>query len=92
VATYCHAAFAGDSAGVEQQLQRLAQAARLADGRGIEVHAGHGLTFETVGPVAALRQVCELNIGHFLIGEAVFVGLDASITTMRKAIDRARAS
>ena len=57
---------------------------------GLEVHAGHGLDFETVGPIAALPQVAELNIGHFLIGEAIFVGLDAAIRRMRALMDAAR--
>ena len=55
------------------------------------VHAGHGLTYETVGPVAALPEVMELNIGHFLIGEAIFVGLPAAIAEMRRLMDEARA-
>nr|WP_295658659.1 pyridoxine 5'-phosphate synthase [Polymorphobacter sp.] len=72
------------------ELARLAKAAALAADRGLEVHAGHGLTFANVGPVAAIAQVAELNIGHFLIGEAVFVGLDVAIRAMRTAIDDAR--
>lgn len=72
------------------ELARLTRAATLAAERGLEVHAGHGLTFANVGPVAAIRKVAELNIGHFLIGEAVFTGLDAAIGTMRGAIDAAR--
>ncbi|MGI4881550.1 MAG: pyridoxine 5'-phosphate synthase [Janthinobacterium lividum] len=78
----------GDDQAVE--LARLAKAAALAADRGLEVHAGHGLTFANVGPVAAIVQVAELNIGHFLIGEAVFVGLDFAIREMRTAIDDAR--
>ena len=58
---------------------------------GLEVHAGHGLTFDNVGPVAAIPQIAELNIGHFLIGEAVFTGLDAAIREMRRRMDEARA-
>jgi pyridoxine 5-phosphate synthase len=83
---YC--SLTGDAQTVE--LARLAKAATLAAARGLEVHAGHGLTFSNVGPVAAIAQVAELNIGHFLIGEAVFVGLDAAIRHMRAAIDTAR--
>ena len=64
--------------------------AAFAHGLGLEVHAGHGLTYDNVGPVAALPQVRELNIGHFLVGEAIFVGLDASIRQMRAAMDAAR--
>jgi pyridoxine 5-phosphate synthase len=72
------------------ELARIAEAAQVAEGLGLEVHAGHGLTFDTVKPVAALPQIAELNIGHFLIGEAVFVGLEASIRRMRQLMDAAR--
>jgi pyridoxine 5-phosphate synthase len=58
---------------------------------GLEVHAGHGLSFANVGPVAALPELAELNIGHFLIGEAVFTGLDVAIREMRARMDAARA-
>ena len=64
--------------------------AAFAHGLGLEVHAGHGLTFDNVGPVAALPEVRELNIGHFLIGEAIFTGLEAAIRRMRAAMDDAR--
>ncbi len=57
---------------------------------GLEVHAGHGLTFETVAPVAAFPEVMELNIGHFLVGEAIFSGLDSAIRRMRELMERAR--
>jgi pyridoxine 5-phosphate synthase len=63
------------------------QAARL----GLECHAGHGLTFDTVGSVAAIATIVELNIGHFLIGEAIFGGLDSTIKRMRALMDKARA-
>jgi pyridoxine 5-phosphate synthase len=72
------------------ELARIAEAAQVAEGLGLEVHAGHGLTFDTVKPVAALPQIAELNIGHFLIGEAVFVGLEASLRRMRQLMDAAR--
>lgn len=75
----------------DAELAALARAAELAAELGLEVHAGHGLTFDTVGPVAALPQLAELNIGHFLIAESVFVGLDAAIRQMREQMDRARA-
>ena len=65
--------------------------AALAGLLGLEVHAGHGLTFENVKPVAAIPQLAELNIGHFLIGEAIFVGLDGAIEKMRAAMDAGRA-
>jgi len=72
------------------ELRRLADAAALAAKNGIEVHAGHGLTYDNVAPIAAIPQVRELNIGHFLVGEAMFVGLDAAVRTMRAAMEAAR--
>lgn len=74
-----------------QHLERIAAAAAHAGEAGLECHAGHGLTFDTVGPVAALRRVAELNIGHFLIGEAIFGGLESAIKRMRALMDKARA-
>jgi pyridoxine 5-phosphate synthase len=76
--------------GREAELKRLADAAALAAKNGIEPHAGHGLTFANVIPIAAIPQVAELNIGHFLIGEAIFVGLEASVRRMRELMDSAR--
>ena len=84
--TYCDAS--DDFRRVE--LVRLTDAARAAVGFGLSCHAGHGLTFETVAPVAAIAELSELNIGHFLIGEAIFAGLEASVKKMRALIDRAR--
>ncbi|MBB3347861.1 pyridoxine 5'-phosphate synthase [Sphingomonas sp. BK069] len=72
------------------ELRRLADAAALAAKNGIEVHAGHGLTYDNVAPIAAIPQLRELNIGHFLIGEAIFVGLEASVRRMRDAMESAR--
>jgi pyridoxine 5-phosphate synthase len=72
------------------ELRRLSDAAALAAKNGIEPHAGHGLTFDNVGPIAAIPQIAELNIGHFLVGEAIFIGLDASIREMRARMDAAR--
>lgn len=72
------------------ELRRLADAAALAAKNGIEPHAGHGLTFDNVGPVAAIPQFAELNIGHFLVGEAIFIGLEASVRRMRELMDLAR--
>ena len=72
-------------------LGRLRRAACEAAARGLECHAGHGLTFDSVGPVAAIPEVAELNIGHFLVGEAIFGGLENSIRRMRTLIDAARA-
>jgi len=72
------------------ELKRLTDCAALAVKNGIEPHAGHGLTFDNVVPVAAIPQLAELNIGHFLIGEAIFTGLDASVRRMRELMDEAR--
>jgi pyridoxine 5-phosphate synthase len=72
------------------ELKRIADCAALAAKNGIEPHAGHGLTFDNVIPVAAIPQIAELNIGHFLIGEAIFTGLDASVRKMRALMDEAR--
>ena len=79
-------------AGVERaaELKRVADCAALAVKNGIEPHAGHGLTFDNVVPIAAIPQLAELNIGHFLIGEAIFTGLDASVRRMRELMDHAR--
>ena len=79
-----------DGARRTAELARLADAAALAAKNGIEPHAGHGLTYDNVGPVAAIPQIVELNIGHFLIGEAIFEGLEASVRRMRAAMDAAR--
>ena len=72
------------------ELERLAAGARLATELGLECHAGHGLTYDNVGPVAALPQVVELNIGHFLIGQAILEGLPATIRRMRAVMEEAR--
>lgn len=79
-----------DGSGRADELRRITEAAALAAKNGIEVHAGHGLTFDNVAPIAAIPQVVELNIGHFLIGEAIFIGLAESIRRMRAAMDAAR--
>ncbi|MBB4085606.1 pyridoxine 5'-phosphate synthase [Sphingomonas carotinifaciens] len=73
-----------------EELRRLADAAALAAKNGIEVHAGHGLTYDNVAPIAAIPQIRELNIGHFLVGEALFVGLDDAVRRMRAEMDAAR--
>ncbi len=73
-----------------EELRRLADAAALASKNGIEPHAGHGLTFDNVQPVAAIPQLRELNIGHFLVGEAIFTGLGESVGRMRSLMDEAR--
>jgi pyridoxine 5-phosphate synthase len=74
----------------EIELRRLADMAALAAKNGIEPHAGHGLTYENVQPIAAIPQIAELNIGHYLIGEAIFTGLDAAVRRMRDLMDEAR--
>lgn len=88
--TYCERALDNDAAGVARELARIAAGARLADAAGLEVHAGHGLTYNTVAAIAALPEMAELNIGHFLVGEAIFDGLGPSIRHMRALMDRAR--
>ncbi len=75
----------------QYQLDRIRRAAHHAHDLGLECHAGHGLGFDTVGPIAGIGTIAELNIGHFLIGEAIFGGLDSAIRRMRAAMDRARA-
>jgi pyridoxine 5-phosphate synthase len=88
---YCEAALLGDQERTAATLAALASGAAHAVSIGLEPHAGHGLTYETVGPVAAIPELAELNIGHFIIGEAIFVGLDAAIREMRARMDAARA-
>ena len=85
---YCEAS----GAGRERELQRLVAAAAHAEAIGLECHAGHGLGYDTVGPVAAIATIVELNIGHFLVGEAIFSGLDSAIKRMRALMDKARAA
>ncbi len=83
---YAHAE--GEARAIE--LKRLADMAALAARNGIEPHAGHGLTYDNVQPIAAIPQIAELNIGHYLIGEAVFVGLEPAVRRMRDLMDAAR--
>ena len=85
---YAHA----EGAEREAELRRLTDAVALAAKNGIEPHAGHGLTFENVQPIAAIPQIAELNIGHYLIGEAIFIGLEESVRKMRTLMDLARPS
>jgi len=84
---YCDAETEADRAA---ELARLREMAQVGADLGLEVHAGHGLTFDSVGPIAAIPEIAELNIGHFLIGEAIFAGLDTAIHRMRALMDRAR--
>ena len=91
VGAYCDAAAAGDEPRRARELERLKVAARDGARLGLEVHAGHGLSYDTVGAVAAIPEIVELNIGHFLVGEAIFVGFEAAIRRMRALMDEARA-
>ena len=84
---YCH-----DESGRAAELARIRKAAELADSLGVECHGGHGLDFDTVGAIAAIPQMHELNIGHFLMGEAMFSGMDKAIAEMRRLINEARPS
>ena len=81
-----------DTAGAarEKHLQAIRDGAAYGASLGLEIHAGHGLGYDTVGPIAAIPEIRELNIGHFLVGEAIFVGLEASIKKMRELMDEAR--
>jgi pyridoxine 5-phosphate synthase len=88
---YCDFHAEGDIAASEAELARLIAGAKQAADLGLEVHMGHGLSYDNVAPIAAIPEVVELNIGHFLIGEAVFVGLEAAIAKMRAVMDAARA-
>src|SRR5260221_3542990 len=76
----------------ERELQRIIAAAAPAEAIGLQCHAGHGLSYDSVGPVAAIPTIVELNIGHFLVGEAIFDGLDSAIKRMRAAMDQGRAA
>jgi pyridoxine 5-phosphate synthase len=89
---YCDLHHEGRFAERDAELAALREGARLAQSLGLEVHAGHGLTFDTVGPVAAMPELRELNIGHFLIAESVFIGLGPAIARMRAEMDAARAA
>ncbi len=88
---YCDASSEGRSDEAREELERLRDMSAFAHSLGLEVHAGHGLTYDTVRPVAAFPEVMELNIGHFLVGEAVFRGLASAIQEMRRLMDEARA-
>lgn len=87
---YAHAFLDGDNEKVAGEVKRISDMSALAAKNAIEPHAGHGLTFENVQPIAAIPQIAELNIGHYLIGEAVFTGLEPAIRQMRELMDEAR--
>lgn len=88
---YCDAGLEGDLAHRDAELARIREMAAHAASLGLEVHAGHGLTYDNVAPIAAIPEIVELNIGHFLIGESLFVGLEEAIREMRRRMDAARA-
>jgi pyridoxine 5-phosphate synthase len=89
-----HSGAYANASGAERNrlAEKIRDAAAYGESIGLEIHAGHGLTYENVKPIAAIPQVRELNIGHFLMGEAMFVGLEASIREMRKLMEEARAT
>ncbi|WP_375409254.1 pyridoxine 5'-phosphate synthase [uncultured Methylobacterium sp.] len=89
--SYCEAVSEGDAARTAHELSRIVRATEYGAGLGLEIHAGHGLALDSVAPVARLPQVAELNIGHALIGEAIFVGLARAVSDMRAAMAAARA-
>lgn len=89
---WCHAVETGNVARAEKEFERVAEAATFGASQGLEIHAGHGLDYDTARRVATLPQLAELNIGHFLIGEAVFVGLKEAVRLMRVAIAEGRAA
>jgi len=91
VGAWCEAAIAGDNAVAATEFERIRSAARQAAGMGLEVHAGHGLDFATAETITALPEIIELNIGHFLFGEALFLGLDEVIRTFKMSMQRGRA-
>ena len=88
---YCDLHAEGKFAERDEELARLTEMAKFAHGLGLEVHAGHGLTYDTVQPIAALPEIAELNIGHFLIGEAIFRGIKPAIAEMRRLMVEVRA-
>jgi pyridoxine 5-phosphate synthase len=87
---WCDAVVDGHTAKADAEWQRIVAGARLARSAGLEVHAGHGLDYDTSETIAGLPEIAELNIGYFMIGEAVFVGLAATVRAMRAAMDRGR--
>ncbi|MET3892873.1 pyridoxine 5-phosphate synthase [Bosea sp. OAE506] len=88
--TWCHAVADGHADKAQAEFARLAKGAAFAASLGLEVHAGHGLDYETARQLAAVPEFVEFNIGHFLMGEAIFIGLDAALLRMRQAMDEGR--
>jgi pyridoxine 5-phosphate synthase len=89
---WCDAIADGDGAKAQSEWRRIVSGAALARSAGLEVHAGHGLDYTTAEKIASLSEIVELNIGYFLVGEAVFVGLGDTVRRMRAAMDRGRGS
>ena len=87
---WCDALAVGDGAAAAAEFERITRGAMMAKNAGLEVHAGHGLDFITAERIAGLPEIAELNIGHFLIGEAIYSGLDSAVRTMRAAMERGR--
>jgi pyridoxine 5-phosphate synthase len=87
---WCDAITDGDTAKAANEWQRIAAGARLAKSVGLEVHAGHGLDYATAEAISALPEIMELNIGYYMIGEALFIGLSDTVRLMRAAMDRGR--
>jgi pyridoxine 5-phosphate synthase len=87
---WCDAVVEGDKAKAQAEWQRIVEGARLARAAGLEVHAGHGLDYATAETIAGLPEIAELNIGYFMIGEAIFVGIAETVRAMRAAMDRGR--
>ncbi len=90
--TWCHAVADGHADKAQAEFARLAKGAAFAASLGLEVHAGHGLDYDTARQLAAVPEFVEFNIGHFLMGEAIFIGLDAALLRMRQAMDEGRAA
>ena len=88
---WCHALADGNSAAAAAEWQRIVTGAKLAKSLALEIHAGHGLDYASAEAIAALPEIVELNIGHFLVGDAVFIGLEAAVALMRAAMQRGRA-
>jgi len=88
---WCEALARGHRARADTEWGRIRDGARLARGLGLEVHAGHGLNYSTAEAIAAIPEIVELNIGHFLMGEAIYAGLAEAVDSMRAAMDRGRA-
>src|SRR5215216_483787 len=87
---WCHAVVDGHTAKAEAEWRRIVEGAKLARAAGLEVHAGHGLDYATAEAIAALPEIAELNIGYYMIGEAIFVGIAETVRAMRSAMDRGR--